>query len=547
MAKPEDPKKKGTFGIARLPVALQYVFPDRRRTMILFGGGACLALLLYFLADFFLLKSNFTASGPVSTYHATFEKDCKKCHDTKTREVTDENCSVCHEKAGAKADSVMLAAAQTVYTFDSHYLYRSMDLSRVQSKMQEYDGRKMPCYACHPEHLGRQARITQVPDNRCLECHKYGSFNKDHPEFDVLAGIMPDHSPLTAPDDSTLKFTHIRHVKEVRKKLKKEQREDKDVERVCLYCHNPKPDGKSFKPIEFDDHCSGSSCHITEAASDLPISNSTGVETLETIRNRRGVGTQWATYMNPRVFQISDDGTTVSKQILEHEDPWVTENLKRLRRQLYPDLEFAELLKASGKLMSQTDQALTATVYQEALQSLQTYAGGLRSRLEPEIQDDLNRIEAQIKKAQRLFRDQLNSGAGPQFMAEPAAPNPNPEIEELVSNLTAACQKCHVVAKASIQRVAKDQRVLTRAEFDHRAHILDRRCLECHIEIPILRAPGDTTKVNNLAFGAAIQNVPGIENCRECHNPSQSSNRCVTCHYFHPNKTNRSSLLLYLD
>ena len=189
MAKPEDPKKKGSFGIARLPVALQYVFPDRRRAMMRLGGVACLALLLYFFVDFFLLKSNFTTSGPLSTYHATFEKDCKKCHDTKSREVTDENCSVCHEKAGAKADSVMLVAAQTVYTFDAHYLYRSMDLSRVPSKMQEYGNRQRPCYACHPEHLGRQAAITDAPDNRCIECHQFGSFNKNHPNFDVIAGI----------------------------------------------------------------------------------------------------------------------------------------------------------------------------------------------------------------------------------------------------------------------------------------------------------------------------------------------------------------------
>jgi len=548
MAKPEDPKKKGTFGVARLPVALKYVLLDNRRMMLLIGGGGCLALLLYFLADFFLLKSNFTASGPVSTYHATFEKNCKKCHDTKSREVTDENCSVCHEKAGAKADSVMLAAAQTVYTFDSHYLYRSMDWSRVPSKIKEYDSRQMPCYACHPEHLGRQARITEVPDNRCLDCHQYGSFNKNHPEFDVIAGIMPDDTPLRVPDDSTLKFTHINHIAKYIPRI----RQEVEVERVCLYCHNPQPEGKSFQPIEFDNHCSGSKCHINDAISDLPIKSANtpvGVDTLGAIRRRGGVGTQWATYMNPRIFEISGDRTMVSKQRIEHEDPWVTENLKRLRRQLYPDLEFAELLKASGRLMSQTDQALTTTVYQEALQSLQTYADGLRSRLEPEIQDDLDRVEGQIKNAQRMLRDQMNAGATPRFMPDPAAPNPNPEIEELVSKLTEACQKCHVVTKASIQRVAKDQRVLARAEFDHRAHILDRRCLECHIEIPILRAAsGDTiAKASSKAYGALIQNVPGIENCRECHNPGQSSNRCVTCHYFHPNKTNRSSLSLYLE
>jgi uncharacterized membrane protein len=96
-------------------------------------------------------------------------------------------------------------------------------------------------------------------------------------------------------------------------------------------------------------------------------------------------------------------------------------------------------------------------------------------------------------------------------------------------------------------RVQRDQQVLRRAQFNHRAHIVQRRCLECHTEIPIIAQADSAKAVPASLDRAAIQNIPGIENCRVCHNANETSNRCVTCHYFHPNKTNRSSMLLYLD
>ena len=74
-------------------------------------------------------------------------------------------------------------------------------------------------------------------------------------------------------------------------------------------------------------------------------------------------------------------------------------------------------------------------------------------------------------------------------------------------------------------------------------------CLDCHTDIPI--ADGiyaeDLRSAETETDRAAIQNLPRIENCQECHEPRQASNRCVTCHYFHPNKSRRSELLLYLD
>ncbi len=548
MPKPEDTKKKGSFGVARLPVALNYIFPDRRRTMIVIGGLACLALLGYFLADFFLLKSSFTASGPVSSYHATFEKDCAKCHD-QFKAVTDANCSVCHEKAGAKTDAVT-GDEQKIYTFAAHYLYRSENVEQVKAAKPAYADRETPCYICHQEHKGREARITNVPDSRCLDCHRYGSFNKTHPEFDFAVEKIPD--------DSTMKFTHIKHVREV-VKLEKLV----DIERACLYCHNPQPDGKNFGLINFDQHCDA--CHLTTSVATSPLKvkddadpYAPGVETLEAIRQRRGPGTLWAFYANP--FEFKPRGNRVVKQPLYHQDPWILENLRRIRRLLYPDLEFADLLKAAGKLTSQSPQALSATVYQEAIQTLQNYSLQLRNRPEPEIQRDLAQIDSLLKEAQSTLRRQTNTIAGPPFLAQPAPPNPALDATQIADLKAFAqdvagppCLECHIVSNANILRVQKDQRILKRAEFDHRAHTLERRCLECHTQIAITKEVNGATvvrpqtEVSELEDRAAIQNIPNIANCRDCHNPAESSNRCVTCHYFHPNKTQRSSLLLYLD
>ena len=80
------------------------------------------------------------------------------------------------------------------------------------------------------------------------------------------------------------------------------------------------------------------------------------------------------------------------------------------------------------------------------------------------------------------------------------------------------------------------------------------RCLECHTAIPIqeLVAQGASEDgqpplpVDPEVDNASIQNLPRIERCRTCHEPGRVSNRCTTCHLFHPDK-DRSNLLLYVE
>ncbi len=530
MAERENGKKsKGRFGGFALAVAKKYVYPDPRRMFLVFGALAGLSVLGFFMFDSFFLHSSLTTSGPLSSYHATFEKDCSSCHE-KFQSVTNANCSACHEKAGDKLG---------LYTLAAHEVYRSGDLKRVSSPHEE-----RACALCHQEHLGREAQITNVTDAQCLACHEFGSFNKKHPQFEFAAKRVAD--------DSTLKFTHIRHVQEVVKREKLV-----DIERACLYCHNPQPEGKRFAPIAFETHCQ--TCHLTANVetpalrmfnNDEP--NTPGVITLEAMRNSGSPQAVTAAFISPSEFQVKP-GNRLVKTRVHHEDSWIMENLRRLRAQYYPASGFDELLKTSGALSSSNKMLLTRQVYEEALETLQTYAAGLRARPEPEVQLELMRVDSLIKATRnKLQRGGLELQLAMPVMKRNGNTAPRAEVDDFVNNLTKPCQECHMVEQASIRRVQKDQTVLARAEFNHRAHILQSRCLDCHNEIPVLAAMNGTATngmamVSKLGDRSAIQNLPRIENCQTCHNAAETSNRCVTCHVFHPNKTQRTSMLLYLE
>jgi hypothetical protein len=556
-----EKKRKGKFGGLALAVAKKYVYPDPRRAAIALGALAAVSVLGFFIFDSSFLQSSLTTSGPLSSYHATFEKDCSSCH-VKFQSVTNANCSVCHEKAGDKLG---------IYTLAAHQVYRSGDLKRVKSPHEE-----QACVLCHQEHKGREAEITNVTDAQCIVCHEYGSFNKEHPQFEFAAKQVAD--------DSTLKFTHIRHVQEVVKREKLV-----DVERACLYCHNPQPEGKRFAPIAFETHCQ--TCHLTTnvetpalrmASAEEP--GTPGVITLEAMRTSGSPRAMTAAFISPNDFVVKP-GNRLVKTRVYHEDPWIMENLRRLREKFYPAGEFDELLKTSGTLSSSNQMLLSRQVYEEALETLQSYAAGLRGRPEPEVQLELVRVDSLLKATRNKLQ---RAGLDAHFMtpAMKKSDARNEEVDDFVNNLTKPCQECHMVSEASIRRVQQDQAVLARAEFNHRAHILQTRCLDCHNEIPVLVATngsatnGSATNglaTNGLATNSlatissatngsatnssttsgallvpknmdrsAIQNLPRIENCRTCHNAEETSNRCVTCHVFHPNKTQRTSMLLYL-
>ncbi|MDH3744082.1 MAG: cytochrome c3 family protein [Acidobacteriota bacterium] len=527
---------KGTFSDIELPVARSYPRQLSRRWMLRTGALAVALVAVAVAYGQFFRGGRWASKGALSSAHAAFGADCSNCHATDARSVTDGKCSSCHEKFGDELG---------VYTFAAHYLYRSDDFRRLVPSAEE-----TPCYACHVEHEGRHTEITRVGDARCEACH-FASFADEHPEFDFVAEAIEDPAAID--------FAHIRHVREVIKHQRLE-----DIEAACLYCHNAQPDGRAFESISFDRHCD--SCHLTTTTSTpgLPIAGAVddgtlGVETLEQIAERGGPTSRWVYFSNPNEFRIR--GNAVVKSPLHHNDPWILDNLRRLRSMLYPDAGLADLLPVSPDAEPHEVRSL----YEEAIATLEEQVIGLRGRPEPEIQAELSGITTLLERLKRQVADPFAPLDETRFAlaldqkTKELEPEREREIEALIAELTQPCVQCHELKAGTIARVQKDQRVLRRAEFDHRAHIIQVRCLECHREIPIaesleqeaassdVTAVGDVTHAENAADRSAIQNLPGIETCRTCHASQQASDRCVTCHYFHANKSRRSDLLLYLD
>ena len=110
----------------------------------------------------------------------------------------------------------------------------------------------------------------------------------------------------------------------------------------------------------------------------------------------------------------------------------------------------------------------------------------LRSRPEREVQEELARIQEMLDSVERALRDPYTPLDDTKFVLGLSRSDASPsgaeleEIEILVQELTMPCQRCHLVEDATIARVHSDQRAMRRAEFNHRAHILQRRCLDCH-------------------------------------------------------------------
>ncbi len=514
--------RKGTFGKARLPVATRYPRLASTSKLLWLGALLAVALLAWAATDFFLGQAKFVSSGPLSSNHAVLENDCAACHQDSR--VTNQACSSCHEKTGDELG---------IYTFSAHYLYRSNDFQRLESR----DG-ESPCAACHPEHRGRDANITQVADSRCLDCHQFGSFGDQHPQFDVIADNIPDGAGLS--------FGHIRHVREI-----SERQGWIDVERSCLACHQPLADGKNFAPIDFDRSCDA--CHLDTAVRTprLPIGRAEdqppGVETLAMIRQRHDPASRWADYTSAAEFQ--EVGSRVIKKVIHHRDPWILTNLRHLRDQLWQSSELADLLTTTADVAPHQ----LGELYQEAIDNLELLALVLRGRPEPLIQQELSQIDAQLRSLRQALRDPFTPLDESQFLfaesrarrdevsAERAA-----EIEELIGQISQPCQQCHQLRDGTLVRVQKNQQTLRRAEFNHGAHILELRCLDCHSQIPIAAALADS-EVDTSGDLASVHNLPPIETCQQCHNPRLASDSCITCHSFHPDKSHHADLLLYLD
>ena len=527
MARKPKRAGKGQFGEPKLPVARRYVVPARRSALWILGVIAGLAIWAYTAVDR-QVGGTFMSGGPLTSAHAVLEADCASCHGG-FEPVADVSCNQCHEKYGSEIGD---------FSFAAHYLYRSNDFQRVVASELE-----TPCAACHVEHKGRQADLTAVVDAQCLSCHPRGSFGDGHPEFEFAADFEGDNDALS--------FGHGLHVRELM-----DTRGFADVERACLVCHQPEPDGRNFGPISFDLHCE--SCHLTEGtatarlavASDLSrdgevTAEKLGVETLDMIRAGRRPGTDWAFYSDPG--ELRQAGSSVTKTTIYHADPWILHNLRRLRTLLYGEAGLADLLATTPEVAAGEQRRL----YEEALATLREQLRGLRGTRDAALQAQADELEALLTRVEQALADPLAPIDETEFLLALGQPKGlDPSLEEeaelLIADLTEPCSGCHWVEDATIVRVDGDQRTLKRAEFDHGAHVIQSRCLDCHHRIPILEVMSGESP-DPATDNSAIHNLPTIDSCRQCHTPKQAAASCVSCHLFHPDTDRRSDFLRYVS
>ncbi len=526
--------------------------------MIILGCMAGLLFLSHYLYDTLFRTSRFISSGPLSSNHANLQEDCHACHEP-GNSVSDALCSSCHEKT----------SELTVYDFGAHYIYRSGQVARTTKEFRTtHAGKEMQCSACHIEHRGKNSSISKVSDKKCQPCHPYDSFQRDHPEFEFAR----EH----VLDDSSLAMTHIRHtafvlaqnqsnqaMQDVMKRLKAETIDMTHFfEQGCLYCHTPDSNGRSFVRIDFDRHCAA--CHVKNDAVVQSVPkfqpgrpDQPGVESIEQILQRGGPGTAWAAATNPGMTSVENG--EVTKAPVWHRDPWILENLSQIRGKLFPGDGLYQLLDATGAVETVDGDSL----YRRAIAVLRRHADELRTR--PELGAEVEKINRWLETASK----QLERPTSPRSTTGFALPGSTKVGSEqaaawlgLANELTAAtgpqCQRCHLVENAGIVRVQAHQETLTRAEFNHRAHILERRCTDCHDAIPISEALMMSATQNHSEFKqlfasafkadrSATQNLPTIGGCRDCHATSRVASSCVTCHRFHPNKRHRSNLQLFLN
>ena len=431
-----------------------YAPPGNLRLPYLIGGLLALALVLVLGLGGASGKDEWLSNGPLTASHALFGDECSTCH-TAGQGTSDAKCSTCHEKRGDHPGA---------YSLDTHFLYRSDEADRSSPLADEFT-----CGTCHREHQGRSAPITSVADQSCNQCHDQGNFGRDHVEFAFAADSIPDQD--------NLRFPHILHVREIM-----DQEEIDDVELTCLSCHNGQADGSGFEPLSFEQHCSD--CHLTSSTRTPSMAvasagNPIGVQTLAQIQASGGAGRLWADYTNPNEFQVQ--GAQLRKRPLYHADPWVLDNLNRLRSAMYAGGGLEELLRVSADVPLSERRLL----YEEAISTLRDQIRALRDEPSSQVQDELEGLEELLAQVERRLADPLTPLNDTRFRVGPADRRDGVSDEDfaayeaLVGDLTAACQECHIVEEATIKRVRADQTTLARAEFSHRAHVTHAQCLDC--------------------------------------------------------------------
>lgn len=431
------------------------------------------------------LSESAYSRGPVTTVHATWDKQCDACHDSfgalspdatwtakwfGTGELTEKHCQKCHFAA-------------------PHY--RQQLAEEIAS-----------CASCHAEHRGPEASLLEIADRHCTRCHanltshrmastgitplqNVTAFtdNRDqHPEFQLLRNSAPQ-------DPGKLKFNHALHLrpgmartsddKSARPFTLGDIRDEADRKRFggdgtnegalvqlqCASCHQS--EGAYMPKIVYEQHCRA--CHrlgFDPAVPELEIPHGLQPDQVKNFL--------WGAYANRATTQqaTANDTSGETNQADESLRVFPGRNLRVTHQQLR---------NATAKNVESAEDFLyrkELATADKLIYSGKRICGECHHYEEPEMDD----------------------AQPPTFAAPKRIVAPNvPEIW------------------------------FTHAKFDHHAH-RGVTCIDCHQQAEKSETSGDLM-------------LPGMMTCAKCHSPSQGSGptltggarfHCTECHRYHP-------------
>src|SRR5207244_4093683 len=140
------------------------------------------------------------------------------------------------------------------------------------------------------------------------------------------------------------------------------------------------------------------------------------------------------------------------KRPIYHADPWILENLKRLRRELYPGAELADLLSTSPDVSVRDARVL----HREAIQTLRSQIDAVRGESSPAVQREVGRLNSLVQELERRLDEPFASLDETKFAVTDANRDQSRDeaaYRAVVDSLTKPCQTCHFVERATIRRV----------------------------------------------------------------------------------------------
>ncbi len=251
----EGPLPDGQCGRCHAPCAPRMSTRSMRARI---SAIAALALLVLLIIGIDPRSSSVASSaaldaGNLTSVHAGFTRD--------------QGCKACHESHAMDAGSWLLAAFRSndpsPGCLGCHDFTGPVMKAHNREPKEASASREISCASCHTEHKGPTARIAQVPDFACANCHQksFDNFVAGHPAF-------PKGYPYTKP--GTIYFDHAKHLKDYFTDPKRTKGADRDAKFAevarakCTACHAVENATREVKPRLYKEICAG--CHDAQIA-----------------------------------------------------------------------------------------------------------------------------------------------------------------------------------------------------------------------------------------------------------------------------------------